>query len=173
MKKMLIGLVTVSILGLYSCDKPPAACNSGYTGTNCATQITPTQIQVTKISITNFPSTNPSSGNDWNLTESSGHADIYPTLSDSAGNTIYTFSSVYLTNASNQNVNTFTPGSPIILSSPLSAYSLTLYNHNNATADDNMGSATQVLYNPYGGFPSTITLSGSGVTFVLSVQYVW
>ena len=174
MRKLIsLAISTIIFFGIYSCSKPAVTCPSGYTGANCATQITPSQIQITKVSVTNFPSVNPAGGGDWQAVEGSGYADIYPTVSDASGNVLHDFSAVYLSAASNQNINSFTPANPIILSSALSAYTFSLYNHNALLADDLMGSATNVLYNPYGAFPSTITVTGSGVTFVLSVKYLW
>ena len=172
MKNLVSALSLFAIIFICSCNKS-VTCPDGYTGADCTTQKTPTQIQITKISVNTFPSINPSTGNDWNLTEGTGYADIYPTLSDSAGNTIASFVASYITNASNLSTNSFTPSSPIILTNVQSAYSLTLYNHNNVSADDNMGSATKVLYSSYQGFPSTITLVGSNVTFTLTVKYLW
>jgi hypothetical protein len=168
MKNLISSLLIIGLIGISSCSKQ-ATCPNGYTGSDCTTQKTPTQILVTKVTVTNFPATN--NGTDWNITEATGYADIYPVITDASGSTVYSFSSAYQQDVNYQNSTSFTPSSPISVSSAQNLYTITLYNHNNVTADDDMGSAYKILYNPYGGFPSTVTVSSSSVTFVLNLQY--
>lgn len=172
MSSLFLLLMSVLLMTVSSCSKNDS-CPNGFTGSNCSQQKNPVQIQVTKVTVTNFPSTR-LDGTDWNLTESAGHADIYPTIADSSGNVVFTFRSVYLSNASNANNNIFTLSTPIILSNPLSSYTFTLFNWNSVAADDNMGSITKIIYNSSNNFPTTINLdNGAGLTFQLTVQYVY
>jgi hypothetical protein len=160
------------ILTISSCNKDNTpACPSHYTGANCSQQITPSQVQLSRITITGFPATN--NGSAWNTTEGSGYADIYPTISDSAGNVLFNGSASYIPDASSTLSYYFNFSIPIALT-PYSTYIFTLYNHNNFSADNNMGAVSTVLYTSTNGFPSTLNLTnGAGLSFQLSIQNVW
>ena len=160
------------ILIISSCNKDNTpACPAHYTGANCSQQVTPTQVQLSRITITSFPATN--NGSAWNITEGTGYADIYPTISDSAGNVLFNGSANYIADASSTTSYYFNFSIPIPLT-PYSTYTFTLYNHNNVSADNNMGAVSTVLYTSTNGFPSILNISnGAGLSFALSIQNVW
>lgn len=174
MKRTFLSIaLVIALLTVASCKKDSSVtCPAHYSGTNCSDQTTPSEIQTTQIIIQNFPSTKPN-GSDWNTTESTGHADVYLVISDASGNILLNTRSNYIQNASNQNAYTITT-TPIIFSEPSSAYTFTLYNRNNISADDVMGVISQSIYSGTGGFPAIINLNNtSGTSIQVSAQYYW
>ncbi len=155
---------------------PDCGCNcpTGFTGTNCSTQITPLQVKITKIRVTKFPDEKPGGGW-WDVLPNSD-ADIYLTIENLAVTKIWE-SPTYFQNATGiGNLNyEFIPTTPIILSSPTSGYFMNIYDL------DTVGSNELIsfhLFNPYssnGGFPTTKTFTNSAGTFSfeLTLSYVW
>ena len=148
-------------------------CPTGFTGSNCDTQITPTQVKITKIRVTKFPDTN--NGNYWDTFPNSD-ADIYVTIQNSSSVTIYN-SPTYFENATSNGVNfyDFVPTSPIIITSVLSPYFMYIYDFDAVGSDELMDF---YVFNPYsssGGFPTTKTFTNSSSTFSfqLTLEYVW
>tara|TARA_R110001592_G_scaffold25382_3_gene96386 strand:- start:212 stop:757 length:546 start_codon:yes stop_codon:yes gene_type:complete len=145
---------------------PTSNCPTGYTGTNCNTQITPDKIRITKITVTRHPALD--GGTSWDLTSD---ADIYVELAIS-GTSFYT-SGIY------QNANStldyeFTNGLPLDLISPTSNYEIRLYDDDGTSADDYMGGISFVPYSNSNGFPTTLTIDGGGtVAFNLNVSYIF
>lgn len=153
-----------------SCD-----CPQGYTGTNCGMQITPSSVKITKIRVTKFPDSPPNGG--WWDTFPNSDADIYITLVNSSGATIYT-SPTYYTNATGLGTigYDFIPATPISIANVTSPLGINLYDY-----EITIGSATLMtflVFNPYtinGGFPPTITKTSSSGAFecMISLQYTW
>jgi hypothetical protein len=148
-------------------------CPTGFTGSNCDTQVTPTQVKITKIRVTKFPDTN--NGNYWDTFPNSD-ADIYLTLENSSSVTIFD-SPTYFQNATSNGVNyyDFVPTTPIIITNVLSPYFMYIYDFDAVGADELMDF---YVFNPYsssGGFPTTKTFTNSSSTFSfqLTLEYVW
>lgn len=148
-------------------------CPTGFTGSNCETQITPTQVKITKIRVTKFPDTN--NGNYWDTFPNSD-ADIYVTIQNSSSVTIYN-SPTYFQNATSNGVNyyDFVPTTPIIITNVLSPYFMYIYDFDAVVANELMDF---YVFNPYGssgGFPTTKTFTNSASTFSfqLTLEYVW
>ncbi len=148
-------------------------CPTGFTGSNCETQITPTQVKITKIRVTKFPDTKPNGGW-WDILPNSD-ADIYLTLENSSLTTIWT-SPTYYSDATG--IGTFyydfVPTTPIIFPNLSSGYIMNIYDR------DTIGNEfiDFVAFNPYsssGGFPTTKTFTNasSSFSFQLTLEYVW
>lgn len=156
-------------------SRPDCGCNcpSGFTGSNCNTQITPTQVKITNIRVTKFPDTN--NGNWWDTLPNSG-ADIYLTIENSNLTTIWT-SPTYFQDATG--IGTyyfdFVPTTPIIFTNLTSGYILNIYDQDTVGTDQFISFCA---FNPYissGGFPTTKTFTNSTSTFSfqLTLAYVW
>jgi hypothetical protein len=149
-------------------------CPQGYTGSNCGTQVMPLQILITKIKVTAFPSTR-TNGNFWDQ-EAIGNLvrpDIFPYLT--LGSTAL-LQGTAVQDAVNTSVYTWTPSTPVVLTSSqfTSQLSLDLYDEDTLT-NEFMGGWYFYVYDSTGGFPTTITLSNatSPYKFELTVSYVW
>jgi len=148
-------------------------CPQGYTGTNCGTQVMPLQILITKIKVTAFPSTT-TNGNFWDQGAIGNlvRPDIFPYLT--LGSTAL-LQGTAVQDAVNTSVYTWTPTTPVVLTSSqfTSQLSLDLYDEDTLT-DEFMGGWYFYVYNPTGGFPTTKTVGAAGpVTFELTLSYVW
>ena len=153
-------------------------CPTGFSGTNCGTQITPTSITITKIRVKKFPSAKPN-GNWWDTFPNSD-ADIYVTIQNSNLNVIYKHPTVYNdAEIINSNFYDFIPASPLIITNVNSQYLVNLYDFDGFSNDSNndfIGFAGVTLYSlSQTGFPTTKTLTGlSGqLEFELTLQYTW
>jgi hypothetical protein len=170
MKKIFLLASFATLFLMSSCNKDEV-CSTGYTGSSCTTQITPSKILVTKIDIIRFPGTD-SGGSSWDLFPSSG-PDIYPTL-ERAGNEIYNASSSNITNADPNTDYRFTLSQSIELSYPLDNYIIRLYDYDDTSGDDYMGGVTFSVYDSSNNFPSTLTIDGGGdVAFKLHLEYIF
>jgi len=149
------------------CANGQCVCPQGYTGADCSQQVTPTQMRITKIEVTRFPATDGGAG--WDLTSG---PDIYPTLS--LGSSTIWSSPTYYQNANPSNVYEFIPNPAIVLNSPISQYTIRLYDYDDLDADDFMGGINFTPYNSTGGFPSVRTIdAGGSVAFKLTYTYSW
>lgn len=146
-----------------------STCNSGYTGTNCTTQITPSAIRVNKVVVTKF--TQYDGGSNWDVLDvGDSRPDLYITLSLGP--------SILLTSNYFQDVNYFqnytfnSSGKfPFDIVVPTSQFTIRAYDYDSGT-DDFMGG---VIFTPYyntNNFPTVITLdAGGSVAFQLHVSY--
>lgn len=149
------------------CANGQCVCPKGYTGANCSQQVTPSQMRITKIEVTRFPATDGGAG--WDLTSG---PDIYPTFS--LGSSTIWNSPTYYENANPSLVYEFIPNPAIVLSSPISQYTISLYDYDDLDADDFMGGINFTPYSSTGGFPTTRTIdAGGSVAFRLTFTYSW
>jgi hypothetical protein len=149
-------------------------CPAGYTGTNCAIQVTPTKILITKIRVTKFPNFDGTSS--WDVL--GGNPDIYLKLIKDTS-PIY-ISGYYLDALSTgTNFYDFIPTTPIAITDVNAPYILNLFDYDGAdtpaSSDDNMGYMGFFLYSSTNGFPSTISIGSSAdvLRFELTVSYEW
>lgn len=176
-KSVLVLMISSSIFSCSSDDSEttePTICSTGYTGTDCTTQITPTRIIISKIRVKMFPNTN--SGSNWDV----GSApDIFVRLGrgDGSASTVTLFTSDYISDALSDGTNffDFTPSTPIELLFPTQQHALLLGDYDSSSANELMGG---LVFNPYSstnGFPTTITLNNSSIPlrFELTVSYVF
>jgi hypothetical protein len=200
MKKLLINTVLVSILLLLTfsscssdsdslCTPIPCLnggvsnsncgcdCPQGYTGINCANQIQPTKIKITKIRVTSFPNLKPN-GSNWDaLPPGFSNPDIIPVLSSNSGATILFIGTEISDAVSNGNdIFDFIPNTPLIITSPLSQYGLTLYDKDDISPTlEFMGGWDFYIYNSNLGFPTTLSIGtgNNNVKFQLTLSYEW
>jgi hypothetical protein len=167
MKKIFLLASMSTLLLMSSCSKDEV-CTTGYTGSSCTTQITPSKILVSKIEVIRFPGTD-SGGSSWDLLPSSG-PEIYPILSR-AGSEIWN-SPTYVTDANPSNSYNFNPTQPIELLYPLDTYTISLYDYDGTSSDDFMGGINFPIYSNSNNFPSTLIVDAGGeVAFKLYLTY--
>lgn len=154
-------------------------CPQGFSGTNCGIQTTPTAIRITKIRVKKFPNLKPN-GSNWDSFALPGweRPDIFPALFQG---TSLLFAGVPMNDSFSYGNDTFdfTPVSPIVISQISQQYSILLYDDDSTSINPNnyeqMGGFNFYLYNPTGGFPTTLAInnSTSDYGFELTLQYVW
>lgn len=167
MKKIFILASIGTLLMLSSCNKQKV-CSTGYTGSDCSVQTTPTKIIVSKIEVSKFPSTD-TGGAGWDLTSG---ADIYPVLTKGS-NTIWE-SPTYTTDANPNSSYTYTLSPSADIISPFETYSISLYDYDDLDSDDFMGGINFVPYSTTNKFPSVINVdAGGSVSFKLHLTYVF
>jgi hypothetical protein len=161
--------IGISCLNGGYCANGQCVCPQGYTGANCSQQVTPSAMRINSIRVTSFPATDGGFG--WDVTSSG--PDIYVELR-LGGNTVWTSPTIF-TDADPGLTYLFTANPSINLTSPLYQHSLLLWDNDDFDPDDEIGGVNFTPYWGNNGFPSTITLapSGSSVSFVLSVSYIW
>jgi hypothetical protein len=154
-------------------------CPQGFTGSNCSTQITPTQIRITKIRVKKFPNLKPN-GSNWDVVVLPGweRPDIFPALFQ--GTTVlYAGTPINDSFSYGNDTFDFTPTSPIVITQINQQYSIILYDDDSTSINPNsyeqMGGFNFYIYNPTGGFPTTLAInnSTSDYGFELTLQYVW
>lgn len=151
-------------------------CPTGYTGSNCGTQITPTKISISKVVITNFPALNPL-GSTWDLNPLNpinNNPDIYLVFINSTSTYFNTLSNRF-NDAISGTEYTYTFTTPVEITNINSLHNITLYNWNTSGADDEMGSITFTPYSNTNNFPSIITQTDSSTNFQVKfyVTYTW
>lgn len=186
MKKLLFRSVLLLMMSVtfFNCSSDsdssttnPVPCPQGYTGTNCATQITPSKIKITKIRVTSFPNSKPS-GFAWDaLPPGFSNPDIIPVLSSNSGTTILFLGTEISDAVSNGNdIFDFIPTTPIIINSPLSQYGLTLYDKDDVSPTlEFMGGWDFLIYNSTNNFPTVLHVGtgSNNVKFDLYLTYEW
>ncbi len=183
-KTVLLFSIAIGLTGLNSCIKEDVCgdinclnggycangqcvCPEGYTGANCSQQVTPTLLRVHKIEVIQFPLTDATAG--WDLTSG---PDIYPALW--LGNTLLWESSSLYEDAVPGPAYGFTPSPAIELTSPVSQYTIRLYDYDAIGSDDFMGGIVFTPYHSSNNFPNVLTLDAGGdVAFRLYVSYSW
>lgn len=176
-KSVLLLIVSTSLLSCSSDDSEttaPIVCPTGYTGTDCTTQVTPTRIVISKIRVKLFPNTN--AGSNWDV----GSApDIFVRLGrgDGSASTVTLFTSDYISDALSDGTNffDFTPSTPIELLFPTQQHAIILGDYDSTSSNEFMGGLVFNPYNSTGGFPSTITVNNSSIPlrFELTVSYIF
>lgn len=166
------------------------SCPQGFTGANCATQITPTKIKISKITVKKFPNLDGTSS--WDPCSIScltaddinrKKPDIYFTIENSNLVEIYRHPSYFpntLSNGLGTDVFEFTPTLSLEFANVSSSLVLNLKDYDGAesnftSTDDDMGFVVFNLYSPNGGFPTTktITSSNGALIFEITLQYTW
>lgn len=158
-------------------------CPTGFKGTNCSTQITPTKISITKIRIKAFPNTDSSNSNwDVNFPDASNALpDIFVTLENVSEAFLYQSPNYYANVISNgSNFFDFTPTTPIEITNVNSSFLIKLYDYDQA--DSNISSDPDLMaykafnfYSSSSGFPATLIVSNENAPFQVefSLTYQW
>lgn len=151
-------------------------CPQGYSGANCAIQLTPTKVKIKKFKIKFFSNTT-STGGYWDglfLTTAS-YPDIFFMLKNSSGQSIYVSSTYYEDAIANgTNVYTFTPTTPIEISDVNNIYTLSLCDLDGSNYEI-MHSAVFSPYNSVVGFSATRTIGDSTIPYIVDIdfEYQW
>ena len=149
------------------CVNGDCDCADGYSGPSCGDQITPTKIRISKIKITSFPQYDGTESWDFG----SG-PDIYVMLYK--GDTFIHEQPGLFENADSSQDYIYTPTSYIEISDTTAQHGLYLYDYDSGSDDDYMGGILFYPYNNTNGFPTTMNLdAGNGITFELTLSYVW
>jgi len=150
-----------------TCANGICNCASGYTGSDCSQQITPTSIKISKIRVIRQPATDNGAG--WDISDG---ADIYPLLLQNT-TTIWN-SPTFISNVNPNSTYDFTPSPAIDITSPNLQYTIELYDYDASSADDWMGGIIFTLYSSSNGFPTIVSVdAGGSVAFELTLSYVW
>ena len=157
-------------LALFSCGKDEAPrrqpdCPTGYTGSECHQQLTPTGIWLAKIDVLEFPAVMPS-GAPW---DGGNGPDLY--LRISRENSHVATTPVY---------SDAVPGSmpTILLDQPFKldaerTYQFALYDLDPIGENPLMGTISGPVYSPIAGFPAVLQKQENGVKLKLHVTYTW
>jgi hypothetical protein len=133
-------------------------CSTGYTGSNCDAQTTPSSITITKVVVKSFPNSQ-SDGSGWDLglpTPDDVLPDIYILISTGA-NTIYDSPTFYENAIANG--STFYEFLPnVTVTDFITPYVINIMDYDNSSSDDFMVNKAFFIYNNTNGFPEVITL---------------
>lgn len=165
MKKTILLIITLALFAT-GCKK---TCETGYTGSSCTTEKTPTSMTITKIQVNSFEPTK-SNGTTWDFAY--GKADIYPVVY--VGSLpIFDGSSLRILSASSQSTHIFNLPAPITISYPTSTHVVKLFDYDATSANEDIGGFSFTPYTNGQKFPSTILLTNpaSNNSYTLYVTY--
>ncbi len=149
------------------CVNGDCDCADGYSGPSCADQITPTKVRISKIKITSFPQYD--GGSSWDV--GSG-PDIYIYITK--GSTVIHEQPTMFENADSSIDYTYTPSTYIDITDVTAQHGISLYDYDSGSDDDFMGGILFYPYHDTNEFPTTMNLdAGAGITFELTLSYVW
>lgn len=150
-----------------SCVNGNCVCPTGYTGSNCGTEVTPSSMRITKIRVTDF------SNSGWDTFPSSS-PDIFVTVNSGTSCGTGLFDSNYYEDAYPGPNYDFSPSSPIVLSNPTTPISICLYDYDSTSGDDLMGGFYFTPYQNGSNFPSSKSFTDSnGNSYIVYFQYYW
>lgn len=149
----------------------PTPCPQGYTGLNCATEITPTKITITKIRIKQFP--NNGGGTD----DLGTNPDLFISLDKSSSN-VFVAGSYFNDANGNGTMNyDFPMLSGINSTSTSTIFKLDFWDYDNTSNNDLMNS---IYFSPYSstqglGFPTSFNIQDSSGAYKAEVfvSYEW
>lgn len=166
MYKYLLAL-SIVIFSFGCGEDDPIVCNTGFSGSNCETEIEPSNIIIESVTITRWPQFEAGGGN-WDL-DGSG-----PDLTFSIGpanSTVFT-STQFVENAVQGQSYLFNNLSIVLPNPGFTNYFIRLFDFDILDADDQMGSIGGLLYQRGRSFPTTIDIDDNGViAFRLRVRY--
>jgi len=152
-------------------------CPLGYSGSNCATELTPSRVSIKKAIVKGFPNTN--NGSDWDLAITDPEdalADIYITFQDSNLAVIYDSPTYYENVLANGNdFFEFTIMPNIELTNFNAPYLVNIWDYDPADEDDFMTSYGFFAYTANTDFPNIITVVSqtNNILVDLEVEYEW
>lgn len=152
-----------------TCANGQCNCPSGWSGSDCSVQVTPTKIKITKIELLKFPPTT-TSGGGWDLTDG---PDLFVKVLK--GTTTLWENPTYYQNASQGIPYSFTPSNPIEITSPKDEYIIQLWDFDTLDPNDLIGGIKFTPYYDTNKFPATLTLECTTCTtsYRLYFQYVF
>jgi hypothetical protein len=152
-----------------TCANGLCNCTTGWSGSDCSKQVTPTKIRITKIDVLKFPATT-SAGAGWDPADA---PDIFPKVLK--GTTVLWSSTDYYANALQGTIYPFTPSTSIDILAPKDEYIVELWDYDTLDPNDYMGGIKFTPYNDTNGFPSTLTLECAtcNTSYKLYLQYIF
>jgi hypothetical protein len=151
-----------------TCANGTCNCPTGFTGSNCGTQATPSKMRITKIEVLKFSATD-ASGAGWDPLDG---PDLLVKVVK--GTNVVWESPLQIPNVKPNTTHVVTPDNPIDLTLPKDRYGLELWDWDIADPNDYMGGISFIPYfSETNKFPSTILLECSTctVSFRLTVSY--
>ncbi len=145
-----------------NCDCPP-----GYSGSDCATVLTPTAMKINKITVTSYPTT--SGGSLW---DPSSNADVYISINSGTTANNTDFITGYYSDVTGGSL-TYQTDFPATINTPGNNWTFSIWDYDTVDADDFM---TGFYFKPNSkasGFPSTFTVSTTSLTMVFYVEWVF
>lgn len=162
----------VSCLNGGTCNDGVCLCPQGYSGSTCASQITPSQITITKITVTSFVDGGEDGSAGPDIFPDYTTPDIYVKLL-SGSTVLYNASASYKPNPNTYD-DCWRSMSPSITLSASSGYNIELWDRDGSSAHDPMGPS--IYFTPYsstGGFPATKSFYNSKFSVQFDISYVW
>ena len=155
----------VACLNGGTCANGICNCPTGYTGSNCGTEKTPTSVTVSKIILTNYPMVD-GGGVGWDL---SNGPDVFLSINQgSTANNVQFSGIAYDVTGS---TITYITNFPYNFLNPSNTYTIGLWDYDSTSADDYMGGIFFTPNNYKSGFPATINLTYSSISMTLYVTW--
>lgn len=148
-----------------TCDNGTCNCPSGYTGSDCGTEKTPSSVTITKIFLINYPMTD-GNGAGWDF---AAGPDVFLSINQgTASNDVQT--SGVATDVTGGSI-TFDNNFPYTITAPSVDWAIGVWDYDSPDPNDFMGGVYFTPNNYKGGFPSTINLSAGSVGMTLYVTW--
>jgi|GEM_PF-1333689 len=126
----------------------------------------PTTVRITNIAILSAPLTN--GGTAWDI---GGDADVYFDMKTSGGSVISSSSGNEYTNVTSYPISWDYP-TPLEITNLNQQYRVAIYDYDTTSGDDYMGQTNLFTFGSYTSYPSTITVTGSGVSVRFTVTWI-
>ena len=153
-----------------TCASGACKCPEGYSGTECATQKTPSKVRISKIEVLSFNQT-AAGGGGWDLTSG---GDIYPEIYDASGTTRLWTPATYFIDATSGGAYSWDV-SPNLDLDGTTSYKFLLYDDDSPLTPDFMGGFTTTPFTAGQGFPTTLTWTATdgSLKLRLTVSYIF
>jgi PKD repeat protein len=155
----------VTCLNGGTCVNGSCNCPTGYTGSNCGSEVTPSSMRITKITVTDFVNSG------WDTFPVSS-PDIKVTVGLGASCSSSLYASEYYQDAYPGPNYDFIPTSPIVISNPTATIAICLYD-DDLSGEEYMAGVQLSPYSSDEGFPSVRTITISGMTCKVYYTYFW
>lgn len=126
----------------------------------------PTSVRITNVAILSAPLSD--GGSSWDF---GGDADVYFDLETSGGTVVSTSEANAYQNVTSYPIS-WNYTNPLQINSLTQNYRIVIYDDDTTSADDYMGQTSLFNFGQYSSYPSTITVSGSGVSVRLTVTWL-
>lgn len=162
MKKLMLLLLPICVMMFSTCSED---CETGYTGSGCTTQITPSRIVISNIRVSSFPEVD-GNGSLWD--DFTSKPDVYPVFYDVDNNILYN-PGTHIEEA-NSGVN-YDFSCSIAIYEVTERYGVALYDYDSIGDDDFMIGIEFNIYDSSNGFPSEVELFLGSTRIYLTIEY--
>lgn len=154
------------------CQSGTCACPTGYTGSDCGTQVTPSKIRLDSIWMKKFPALDGTDNWDSNIIDNP-KPDIYIKINDSTNTNLLSNINDRISNANSQPYKL--PINPLDFTNYGMKYKIIMYDYDGVGSDENMGESTFFVYNSTNKFPKKIVVSNTAGTieYELYLSYTY